>query len=159
MSEKEVKKDGTAGAQAKAQPAMQVAVENPQPEYNEKEDIKENKIMAMLAYLLFFLPLVTEPAKHSRFARFHANQSLVFWIFCVAIMIVTQILNSVFYSMFWENAGLWFIISLIFWLIYVVVAIAAASGMWRAYKGKWKRLPLIGRITIIKMEAKKNEES
>lgn len=122
-----------------------------EPVYDEQEDIKTNKMMAALAYLLFFLPLVTEPAKTSKFARFHANQGLVFIIFYAVIIIITRILDAIFYNAFaWNTWGLWVVIDLIIWIIYVVMAAFAARNAYRAYKGKWVKIPLIGRINIIK---------
>lgn len=121
------------------------------PAYDEQEDIKTNKTMAALSYLLFFLPLVTEPAKTSKFARFHANQSLVFLIFYAVIIVITRVLSAVFFSAFSLRLwGLWFFIDLVFWLIFVVITAFAARNAYKAYHGKWRKLPLIGRITIIK---------
>lgn len=120
--------------------------------YDEQKDIQTNKGMAALAYLLFFLPLVTEPAKTSRFARFHANQSLVYWIFYIGIIVVTRIISIIF----WNTVpwGVCIAFDIIFWLLYVAYV---ALGVWcavRAYQGKRKKIPLIGKITIIKEEAK-----
>lgn len=122
-----------------------------EPAYDEQEDIKTNKMMAALSYLLFFLPLVTEPAKTSKFARFHANQGLVFLIFYAVIIIITRILSSVFYTAFaFRLWGLWFFLDLVFWLIFVTMSAFAARNAYKAYRGQWRKLPLIGRITIIK---------
>ena len=119
--------------------------------YDEKKDITTNKTMAALSYLLFFLPLVTEPAKTSKFARFHANQSLVLWIFYVGAIIITQIINAIFYASFSIEAYfVWAIFNLLWYAVYVVFAIFAILNGIAAYNGKWKKVPIIGKITIIK---------
>ena len=42
------------------------------------EDIEKNKVVAALAYIIFFLPLMVCP--ESPFGKFHANQGLVLLI-------------------------------------------------------------------------------
>lgn len=54
------------------------------------EDIENNKTMAGLAYLLFFLPLIVCP--ESRYAKFHANQSLLLTITAILGYIVLAII-------------------------------------------------------------------
>lgn len=97
------------------------------------EDIEKNKTIAGLAYLIFFLPLVACP--ESRFARFHANQALVLLILFVASAIINVI----------PIIGC--VISVIVWIFAIVVGII---GMINGFSGKAKRLPLIGKINIIK---------
>lgn len=118
-------------------------------EYNEQADISNNKLMAALAYLLFFLPLVTEPGKTSKFARFHANQGLIFLIFYAAFIIITRIIDAIFFNT-WNGFWVGILFNVIFGLIYFVMAVFAALNAWKAYNGKWCKLPLIGNITIIK---------
>lgn len=122
---------------------------DPSREYNEQEDISQNKLIAALSYLLFFLPLVTEPGKTSKFARFHANQGLVFLIFYVVFIIITRILDAILFSS-WNLFWIGTIFNVIFGIIYFVMAVFAAINAWKAFNGKWCKLPLIGKITIIK---------
>jgi uncharacterized membrane protein len=66
-------------AQTYAQPtATQSAASG---EMFDAADIEKNKTMAGLAYLLFFLPLISCP--ESRYAKFHANQGLLLLIFSI----------------------------------------------------------------------------
>ncbi|MFZ7133821.1 MAG: DUF4870 domain-containing protein [Eubacteriales bacterium] len=109
---------------------------------NEKEteqkvdqDIQDNKVMAALAYILFFLPLLV--CKDSAFGKFHANQGLVLFIFGVIISIAGSVIPLI---------G-WFIILPIGGIIALVFGI---MGIINAFNGKMKRLPLIGSIDIIK---------
>lgn len=55
-----------------AQPAYQPPIA---PGKTELQDAQENKGMAVLAYLIFLIPLLA--AKESKFARYHTNQGLV----------------------------------------------------------------------------------
>jgi uncharacterized membrane protein len=95
----------------------------------DKSDVEKNKTMAILAYFIFFLPLVTD-AKDSKFAKFHANQGLVLTIG-------------------WFVAGFlsMFLIGL---LLYPVLFIFWIMGILAASNGEMKKLPLIGGIEIIK---------
>lgn len=98
-------------------------------------DIQQNKVMAVLAYLgfLFLVPLLAAP--NSRFARFHVNQGLVLFLAEVVLGIVG-------------------IIPFIGWIILLVGEIASfvfmIIGIVHAAKGEVKELPLIGKIQIIK---------
>jgi len=90
------------------------------------EDIEKNKTMAMLAYLVFFIPLLTE-AKDSPFAKFHANQSL--------LLLIAYIVLS--------------FIPFLGWLLWIVVFVFWIMGIVNASKGEMKELPLIGGIHIL----------
>ncbi len=90
------------------------------------EDIEKNKTMAMLAYLVFFIPLLTE-AKDSPFAKFHANQSL--------LLLIAYIVLS--------------FIPFLGWLLWIVVFVFWIMGILNASKGEMKELPLIGGIHIL----------
>ena len=99
------------------------------------EDIEKNKGMAILAYILFFIPLLTE-AKDSKFAMFHANQSLVLVIAGFVGMFASGIIPIL---------G-WFLLGPIIsiaWIVFLIVGIINAAN------GKMKELPLIGGIHIL----------
>lgn len=98
------------------------------------QDIKDNKAVAALAYILFFLPLIT--AKDSPFGKFHANQGLVLLIFGIAANIVLTIIPII---------G-WILLPFadLFWLVLAII------GIINAVNGQTKPLPMIGGINIIK---------
>lgn len=97
-------------------------------------DIEKNKIMAGLAYLIFFLPLIVCP--DSKYGRFHANQALLLFIAAIAGNIILGI------------------IPIIGWILMPIYAlgifILAIMGLINGLGGKAKRLPLIGKFTILK---------
>lgn len=99
------------------------------------QDVEKNKVMAILAYIIFFIPLIA--ARESRFAMFHANQGLVLFLAAVVINIVGGIIPFI---------G-WFLILPLGWIAVLVFAII---GIINASKGEMKPLPLIGGISIIK---------
>lgn len=88
--------------------------------------------MAVLAYFLFFLPLIA--AKDSKLAMFHANQSLVLLIAWVATWVIGMI----------PFVG---ILSMLLWLGIFILWIL---GVVQAAQGQMKPLPLIGTVKIIK---------
>ena len=98
------------------------------------EDIEKGKTMAGLSYLLFFLPLVACP--ESKYAKFHANQSL--------LLLITAIVGDVILG----------VIPVVGWMLMpifgVVVLALGIIGLINGFGGKAKRLPLIGRFTILK---------
>ncbi len=97
------------------------------------QDIEKNKIMAVLAYILFFIPLLA--AKDSKFARFHANQGLVLFLGGLISSVVA-------------------VIPVIGWIIAPIAGLAvtvlAVLGIINALNGKAKELPLIGKFRILK---------
>ena len=99
----------------------------------DKDDIEKNKVMGLLAYILFFIPLLA--AKDSPFARYHANQGLVLFI-CGLIS-----------SLVW-------IIPILGWIIApilsIVITVLAVIGIINALNGKAKELPIIGKFKILK---------
>lgn len=101
----------------------------------EGDDVEKNKVMAVLAYIIFLVPLLA--AKESKFAMYHTNQGLVLFLFAVAVNLVGGIVPFV---------G-WFVILPLGNLFIFVLAIL---GLINAAKGEAKPLPLIGGITILR---------
>ena len=99
----------------------------------DKDDIEKNKAMGLLAYILFFIPLLA--AKDSHFARYHANQGLVLFL--------CGLISSV----------LW-IIPILGWIIApilsIVITVLSVIGIINALNGKAKELPIIGKFKILK---------
>ena len=96
-------------------------------------DIEKNKIMAVLAYIIFLIPLLA--AKDSRFARFHTNQGLVLFISAIIFSIVA-------------------VIPIIGWIIApiigLLITVLAIIGIINALNGRTKELPIIGKFKILK---------
>lgn len=127
--------DGCGAAQPVVAPgAVPTAAPDVVDEFFDPADIEKNKVMAGLAYLLFFLPLVACP--DSRFGRFHANQGLLLLIVSIAGGIILGI------------------IPIIGWVLmpifYIAVMIFAIMGLINGLNGKSKKLPLFGKFIIIK---------
>ena len=106
---------------------------------------QENKVVFILAYLLFFLPLVSCP--NSKIGRFHANQGLLLLITSVAGSIAATILSSTLLAISWR---LWTVTSLLSWVWAIAMLALMIIGMMNANKGEQKPLPIIGKFKIIK---------
>lgn len=98
------------------------------------EDIEKGKTMAGLSYLIFFLPLVACP--ESKYAKFHANQALLLLIAAIAGNVILGI------------------VPVIGWMLMPIFGLGVLAlgimGLINGFGGKAKRLPLIGKFTIIK---------
>lgn len=92
------------------------------------------ELVACLSYILFFLPLIF--CKKEPFALFHANQSLILWIFAIVFYLAFAFIPNV-------N-----VVALPIIVIFHILGIF--YGMYTSAHGKAKTLPLIGKITIIK---------
>jgi len=101
-------------------------------------DAEQNKGMAVIAYILFFIPLLTGDHKKSHFVMYHTNQGLVLFLFSVGGWIVSSILMLI----------------LIGFLLGLLVSIASLVffiiGIINALNGRMNPLPIIGKFTIIK---------
>ena len=97
------------------------------------QDIEKNKVMAILAYILFFIPLLA--AKDSKFARFHTNQGLVLFLGGIIASVVA-------------------VIPVIGWIVApiagLVITVLAIIGILNALNGRAKELPVIGKFKILK---------
>lgn len=92
---------------------------------------EKNVGMAILAYILFFVPLLTD-AKNDPFVKFHVKQGLVLFIGWVAVAIISAL--PVF--------G-WFAARLLNLVLFVLMII----GIINAANGKQVFLPLIGKFS------------
>lgn len=107
-------------------------VVTPQPD---PQDVEKNKVIALLSYIIFFLPYLA--AKDSPFAMYHANQGLILLLTSIAINIVG------------------YIIPVIGWFILIpfgnlAILVLLVLGILNALNGQMKPLPLIGKYQIIK---------
>ncbi len=97
------------------------------------QDIEKNKVMALLAYIIFLIPLLA--AQDSKFARFHTNQGLVLFLGGIIASVVA-------------------VIPVIGWIIApiagLVITVLAIIGIINALNGKAKELPVIGKFKILK---------
>ena len=101
-----------------------------------KEQVDNEKVMAALAYLIFFIPLLT--AKESKFAMFHANQGFNLFLLFVAVNVIGTI------------------IPIIGWLILLPLGnifafVLMVMGILNAMNGVEKELPIIGKYKLLKL--------
>lgn len=116
-------------------------------------DAQQNKSMGILAYILFFVPLLAGAHKTSPFVKYHTNQGTVLALFAVALGIVQAILQAILTAILlnsWNSWGVWSLLTTILSLLWIVPAIFCVLGIINASKGEMKPLPVIGGITILK---------
>lgn len=125
----------------------------------DQQDIADNKGLSVISYIgpLVFIPMFVR--KHSKFARFHANQGLILLIADAAYSITNGILQAILALIFpWNfsygylgGRGLIFdALSSILNLGWIVFAALMVIGIINVVKGKAKELPVIGRFKILK---------
>ena len=90
------------------------------------EEIQSGKTMAIIAYLIFFSPLLMDDMRKNKFVMLHTEQSIVLLILNIAAGIVGTITCGI---------GL---VLYIPWLILLIM------GIMNAANGEVKPLPLIG---------------
>ncbi|MCH5266021.1 MAG: hypothetical protein J1F02_08990 [Lachnospiraceae bacterium] len=119
----------------------------------QSEDVSQNKVYGVLAYLglLFLVPLFA--AKDSLYARFHTNQGLVLFLSEIILTIAGQIIGFVFRTIITVlTLGLlgWIIPTIINFAVSVVCLVYTILGIVNACSGEPKKLPIIGNITLLK---------
>ena len=105
-------------------------------------DIQQNKVMAILAYLSWLVLIPLFAAKESKFARYHCNQGIILAIAEIIVWVIFGILSIIPY------VG-WIFIALNS-LISLVCLVFAVTGIINAANGKAKELPFIGKFNILK---------
>jgi uncharacterized membrane protein len=98
-------------------------------------DVEQNKGMAALAYILFFVPLLAAP--DSQFARYHANQGLILLIVAIIVNVVGGMVPVIGWFLILPVGS---IFVLVLWIM----------GILNAVNGKEAPLPIIGNFTLIK---------
>lgn len=109
------------------------------------------KTLALEAYLGILVLAPLFGAKKSPFVRFHVNQGFVLFAFSVILSMLMSF-NSIIMA-----ASGWLAIDIIFGFFNGVYGLASCSvialaviGIINALKGKMKKLPVTGKLTIFK---------
>ena len=108
---------------------MEEQAQNQQKETKGEQKSGQNTGMGVLAYILFFVPLLTD-AKNDPFVKYHVKQGLVLFISSIIVGIVG-----------WIPVIGWImpLLSLVLFIIFII-------GIMNAVGGKQKPLPLIGQF-------------
>lgn len=104
-------------------------------------DINENKVMSILAYIpvLFLVPLFV--AGHSPYAKFHANQGVILTILAVIMAVINAVIGFV---IGWIPFIGSFVSGLVSGVFGIVVIALMVVGIVNVASGKAKKLPVIG---------------
>ena len=101
-------------------------------------DAEQNKGMAIIAYILFFIPLLTGDHNKSPFVKYHTNQGLVLFLFSVGGSIISSILVFILIGI------------LLMFVVGIASLVFCVIGIINVLNGQMKPLPLIGKFEIIK---------
>lgn len=102
-----------------------------------KTDPQNEKVIAMLSYFIFFLPLLV--AKESKFAMYHANQAFNLFLLSLAVTVIGSVIPLV---------G-WFLV-LPFGTIFCLVLLVL--GIINSLNGVEKELPVIGKYKVLNLK-------
>jgi uncharacterized membrane protein len=111
----------------------------------DSDDIEQNKVMAILAYIIFLIPLLV--SKDSPYARYHTNQGLVLFITTMASYLVLEMLNYILGSLIIIGNIVVLLLNYIYPILYILFIVI---GIINAANDKAEPLPIIGNISIIK---------
>lgn len=144
-------------------PQQQQPYQTPPPAYSQQgqpyqqsapyNDAAANKGMAVLAYLIFFVPLIAGTYKTSPFVKYHTNQGIILVIFSVAWAIVISIINAILSAIFLNLYlwAVWGIVSIVVTLLGFIPLAFVIIGILNAVNGRTNPLPVIGSMfTILK---------
>ena len=106
------------------------------------DDAAQHKGMAALAYILFFIPLLTGDHKKSPFVMYHTNQGLILFLFSICASTISGILIA---TVILAILGIPLLLAVsIFSLVLFII------GIMNVMNARMKPLPLIGKFTILK---------
>ncbi|GHV62189.1 hypothetical protein AGMMS49587_08320 [Spirochaetia bacterium] len=114
------------------------------------------KAMSILAYIIFFVPLLAGAYKTSAAVRFHTNQGTILFFANVLLAIVIGIISAILTGVAVAAGGYGAIMTItaivgVLWAVYGLGVMALyILGIVHAVKGELKPLPIIGGISIIK---------
>jgi uncharacterized membrane protein len=129
------------------------------------QDEGQNNVMAIIAYVLFFVPLISGDHKKSPFVKFHTNQGTVLAIAAAGLLIVWLAIWAIITAIVRTLVGgaipsiyigyrilttMARISSIVTPILVILILALLALGILRAVKGTTKPLPLIGKFEIIK---------
>ncbi|MFA5129288.1 MAG: hypothetical protein WC477_00020 [Patescibacteria group bacterium] len=97
---------------------------------------KKNTTMAAIAYIIFFVPLLTGDAKKDAFVKYHTKQGLVLFLLVVALNVISWIIP--FY--FWYSIN---------WILSLGTLVLLIIGISNAVNGKEQPLPIIGGFSSV----------
>jgi len=116
-------------------------------------DAEANKVMALLSYIIFFVPLITGDHKKSPFVKFHVNQGTLLFITAIGYSVISSILRTiiktkeviwgvpVYYTPGWLNTVLG--------ILYLPILALLLIGIINVLNKKAIELPVIGKFRII----------
>ena len=107
-----------------------------------KEDQEKNKTMAILSYILPFIPYFAE--KESKWVRYHSAQGMNLLILAIGVSILTSILYPL---LGWR---LWGLVSALSSICGLVIFVLAVMGIVNVVNGKAKELPILNKMKIFK---------
>ena len=112
----------------------------------EEQDIADNKVLSLFAYLGILILVPVFGAKNSRYAKFHISQGVNLIIADLVVSAVSGILGATLGSV----AILGTIINVAIAALSLVLVILTIIGIVNAATGKAKELPIIGSWKIVK---------
>jgi uncharacterized membrane protein len=127
-----------------------------EPSSSPQNDAEDNKGIAILAYIIFFIPLLLGAHKTSPFVKFHANQGTVLFLVSLALSIILSILSAVITGILTATLAFGALLAFlgIWGIVWIIIGLAILAlvifGIINAATGKTKKLPLIGGLTLIK---------
>ena len=108
---------------------MQETPQNPSGASHQEQGKGKNIGMAVIAYILFFIPLLTD-AKNDPFVKYHVKQGLVLFITSLIAMAISWLPMVYMFS----------------WVLHVGLFVLFIIGVMNAVGGKENPLPLIGHL-------------
>jgi len=107
----------------------------------DSKDLRDNKLVAGLSYILFFLPLVL--CKESKVGRYCANQGL--------LLLIVGAIFGILFGILGEIILIGWLFSLVGTLVKLALFLVALYCLYlTAYKATPVELPFVGHITLLK---------
>lgn len=113
-----------------------------------KEDIENNKVMAILSYIIPIVPYFAE--KESKWVRYHAIQGMNLWIYGIILSVILTVITVMFSFIPYIGVIIGALIGLILFAVSIASFALVVIGIVNVCKMQARPLPVIDKIKIIK---------
>ncbi len=96
----------------------------------QQQDGAHNTAMAIIAYIIFFVPLLTD-ARDDPFVKYHVKQGLVLFLSWVVVSFVVSMISFLY---------------VIAWILHLALLVLLVIGIMHAVNGERRPLPVIGKF-------------
>ena len=108
------------------------------------EEVQSGKTFAIVAYFVFFVPLLIEEQRKNKFVMFHTEQATLLAVVNIVIFIIKSVLFAVAFTGYYSGFGIYSLLNLGFLAVHIAVFVLWIMALIGAANGKYEPMPVLG---------------